>query len=416
MINRPDRKSRRLLHARLILSTILRSGLAAPSLAQTTATEPVTVDTVDENGIDMATLNYVSRTEDVSIGTGKFPERLSLSRGRGFSVEMSLKVFFDPWRGGSENLVGDPYEFDLTLGDIKRRFGGSGNGFYGAADGYGGEIRKTTESGVTVYTYYSGDGDELRFVVSNATACGRTASVAAVGNINCTKISKWTAASGVYANFTYTTRSEFIGGYKESDVTSISNSIGLRLALNYTRFKDNGHYSSPSYDVTSAVASSDQQGACSGQVTCSRTAAYGYNVAPAYDVDALGGATYTNRSSFTDTLGNTTQYLRNMPLNTSVGWVSVRRPSNPGIDAVRVTFGTYQYATGGYNNVTLTDAAGNNWNYTRTGSVAAGFVTTRTNPLGKSRVYTFDSKQNLILFRDENLKEVQWQYDSADLS
>ncbi|WP_204312729.1 hypothetical protein, partial [Escherichia coli] len=73
-----------------------------------------------------------------------------------------------------------------------------------------------------------------------------------------TKISKWTAASGVYANFTYTTRSEFIGGYKESDVTSISNSIGLRLALNYTRFKDNGHYSSPSYDVTSAVASSDQ--------------------------------------------------------------------------------------------------------------------------------------------------------------
>ncbi|NWP29030.1 hypothetical protein GY984_25375, partial [Escherichia coli] len=81
MINRPDRKSRRLLHARLILSTILCSGLAAPSLAHTTATEPVTVDTVDENGIDMATLNYVSRTEDVSIGTGKFPERLSLSRG-----------------------------------------------------------------------------------------------------------------------------------------------------------------------------------------------------------------------------------------------------------------------------------------------------------------------------------------------
>ena len=393
--NVPDRKAMR--RAVLAITTILCSGLAAPSWAQTT------VDTVDENGIDLASLTYAERSEDIAIGVGEFPSRLSSSRGSGNKIAASIS--------GANNITGrltsGLSEVFITIGGVRRRFwvhGADPDTFY-AGQGTPGRIVRSMEGGSTVFTYFSSSGEELRFVVADATACGRYSELAGVQNITCTRISKWTAPNGVAADFSYNVRSELFGRTGETDLASVTNTLNLSLSFGYTRYKDNGNYSAPAFDITSIVASSNQLGACNGAAHCSRTASYQNDVRPTSQPNALGMQTVTYLGSFTDTLGQTTQFIRDQG---SPNWplTAIRRPANPTVDAVRLTYGGNVYPW--HSSIQVQDALGNAWSYAK--DPGNSNVVTRTDPLGKSRVYVFDGNGQLIRFRDEMLKETHWQY------
>lgn len=402
------RRSRRML---LAVSTVLCSGLAAPAWGQ--GIPATTVDTVDENGVDMSTLVAQPQNagEDIAIGTGAFPNRLSVSRtfipwagmfGGGAGSNLDIHI------GGTNTLyflAGEKTIVDLTIGRIKRVFISDGTvGPQGIkflpSDGRGGYLIKTSEGTTPVYTYYSSSGDELRFVISASYACGR---YPGLPDLTCARISKWTTPNGVVANFNYNVRSEEYAQYGETDLASVSNTLGLSLNFSYTRYKDSGHYTNPAFVATSIVASSDQLGTCNAQATCSRTATYSYVVAPPTDPDVLD-ITNVTLTQFTNTLSQSTQYVyyglgtQHFPI-----LQSVRRPANPTVDAIKLIYGTP---------VKVVDSLGNAWSYVRSyNSTNQHWTTTRTDPLGKTRAYEFDNRSNLVRFQDEMTQQTLWEYD-----
>ena len=382
---------RRVRRVVLAITTALCSGLAVPGWAQTYTK----IDTVDENGINMLTLSPKPPEGDIEIGVGEFPSRLT-----------SAMEYTEVRLWGANNvegrLTGSVTQVTLAVMGITRTFNLIAGRYY-PANGTAGYIVKTVEAAGTVYTYVSSTGEELRFLVSDTTACGRYNKLAGVANITCAKISKWTAPNGVVADYSYTARSELFGELWENSLVGVTNSLGLSLSFGYTRYKDNGKYSAPAFAKTSAVASSNQLGPCNGAPHCSRTMSYQYDVKPAYDPNMLGGYTSVYLRSFTDTLGQTTQLIRNQ---SDPNWrlTAIRRPQNPGVDAVRYVYADFQQSS-----VQVFDALNNGWAYSKSGDPAGWLTATRTDPLGKSRLYEFyDGK--LYRFRDEMQKETRWHY------
>ena len=311
-------------------------------------------------------------------------------------------------------LKGEKYNIDLTVGHIKRSFHSDGAvGAQGITfmpqDGRGGYLLKSIEGSTTVYTYYSSIGEELRFVVSDATVCGRYFDEPSADYISCTRISKWTAPDGVVANFTYNIRSEVSGAFGETDLATVSNNLGLSLNFTSTRYKDSGQYTDPAFGVTSIVASSNQLGACNAQPSCSRTATYQYAVAPPVLPNVLD-LTNISLTQYTDPMGQTTKYLYSgLTTQHYPVLLSVRRPANPTVDAI-----TFVPGTGLYSPIKLVDSLGNTWTYLRDalGPPSNQVITTRTDPLGKARAYQFDGQGNLLGFQDEMAKSTTFIYDA----
>lgn len=382
---------KRARRAVLAITTVLCSGLAAPSWAQT-------VSTLDENDINLASLTPKVPEGKVEIGTGEFPSRLT-SEIDYTSVNLSGANSID---GRLTGVVSEVY---LSLMAGPRRFFSCGSDKFCAPNGTQGYIAKTTEAVGTVYTYYSSSGEELRFVVSDATMCGRRYNgQPGVSNITCTKISRWTAPNGVAAEYSYATRSEMVGTDEETYLTGISNTLNLSLSFEYTRFKNNGNYSTPTFGRTLVVASSNQLGMCYQAPHCSRTVSYQYDVSPSHDPNALHDLTAIYLRSFTDTLGQTTQFIRdqaspNRPIR------AIRRPANPSVDAVRFTYGGNVYPY--HSSIQVFDAFGNSWAYAK--DPGNSNIVTRVDPQGNSRLYEF-SAGKLIRFRDEMQKETRWHY------
>lgn len=397
-------------------TTFAAVSFSCPVAAQTA---PTTVDNVDENGVDMSTLatHPENGGEDIAIGVGAFPSRLNLSRNTLFWTGMfgggagsNLDIFIG---GGTviTPLQAASSTVDITIGRITRNFrttdvAGTQPMKFFPLDGHGGYLLKTNESGTTVYTYYSSGGEELRFVVSNAAVCGRYNVQTGNQWIICARVSKWTTANGVVANFTYNTRSELFGYYGETDLSSVTNTLGLSLNLTYTRFKDSGNYTSPAFGVTSILASSNQLGACNAQTSCSRTATYQYIVPPPI---AQGVLDQTNivLTRFTNTLGDATQYLYTNTNQHYPIFHSLRLPANPTVDALTFVPGTPTSKT-----IQLVDGLGNAWTYSlSTNPIGGAVTTTRTDPLNKTRTYEFDLKSNLVRFTDEMSKVTEMGQD-----
>ena len=206
------------------------------------------------------------------------------------------------------------------------------------------------------------------------------------------------------ATFSYNVRSELFGYYGETDLASVTNSLGLSLAFSYTRYKDSGKYTKGAFGVTSILASSDQLGQCGGQAACSRTASYAYSVPPPTDPNVLD-QTNIVLASFTDTLGQASQYFYANPNNPHYPLIqSVRRPANPTIDAITVVRSSP---------LKVLDSLGNAWTYSRTVNSNTNHSTvTRNDPLNRSRTYEFDSQSRLVRFQYESAAVTQWQYDT----
>ena len=414
--------SARRQRGRLLASTILGSiGLVMCSTAQaqeqSTATE---VDTRDENQVDLRTLQYGFRDVDISIGQGDFPSRLSVTREPvGYSYEFGEGVGSDkdafignPGNGASIypllKNIGSGGRIAITIGARVRTFDGTsgqvsspGTPFF-PTDGSGGYVTKTVEGTTTVYTYYSSSGDQLRFVVDDATACGRTANISG-DNVTCSRVSNWKSASGVTAAFQYYNRGgRYVGYFNETDISSIKNSIGLSLSFNYSTFKDSGKYTEAVYSTSSITASSDLSAVCGGQVTCSRQVSYQYTVTPPTSSNVLA---YTADfvTYFTDTRGFKTQYLYVPAANTPHELIlqSIRLPSNPSADVIKFIPGS-PYV--------VEDGAGNDWQYTLT-KTTSGITTTRIDPAGGKRVYSFDTSGRILSLLDEENRSYSFSYD-----
>ncbi len=417
-------RSRRLL---LAVSTILCSGLVAPiaAIGQTADQPPApTVAAVDENGINLMTGNYVPGGEDIAIGQGSFPERLSVSRawGSNFSefglvgtIGSNLDIYIGDvnlnW-GRNLTILGRYNAFHLTINGATHTFDNLNtyvlpdgttvapkDNVY-TAPGERGYVVKTMESGTAVYTYFTGGGDQLRFVVSNATSCGRSGTV-----ILCARISRWTSSKGVVADFTYANRPQYAGSASENQLVSVKNSLGLSINFNYTAL--GGIYGPPDdlpqYVATSVIASSDQLGPCNGQSSCSRTVNYQYNV---YDVpNGQNKMASAELHKFVDLNGTETQYTGAIGGN-----FSMSRSSQPGTNVVTITRGS---PTG---NFSATDSLGNIWQYSISkGSGSTPTTTTlRTDPFGKIRTYKFDYWGRIVYFKDELSRETSWQYSYGD--
>lgn len=399
---------RRRSHSRMIalaMSTILCSGLAAPAWGQTSTT----VDTVDENGIDLSSNGFTDQHEDISIGVGQFPARL-------YSGTDGVSNLNAVITAGGSALTGSSPVYTVTVGRISRTFTSYAPntaplvpqpGQYLPLDRRGGYLMRTTEGTTTVFTYYSTAGEQLRFVVADNAACGRAITAQAGSPLTCARIARWTAPNGVYADYTYVTRSgnAFLGQYNETDLIKVSNTLGLTLDLGYTSFKDSGQYTDPVYGLTSILASSNQLGTCNAQPSCSRTVTYQYGVAPPIDPNSLGN-TQIYLTGITNSLNQTTQYTYTQLSNGQEYLTSIRRPANPTVDAIKHVGGV------GGGPLQLVDAFGNTWGYSRViDSTSHHVTTTRTDPLNKTRIYEFDAQSNLIRFQDEMSQTTLWEYD-----
>lgn len=394
---------------RVAAAALLNTSLIGIATAQLVAP---TVDTVDENGIELLNLRSLPQAgrEDISIGSGAFPERLYVKRallskigmfgtGSGSNLDVAITGDLTPLQGSITNL-------DLITGGIKRNFTSDGvNTAQGIkflpTDRSGGHIFKTVEGSSTVYTYHSPAGDVLRFVVSSAAVCGRRAFTDGNQWITCTKVSNWTTPKGVQAVFTYNTRSDVFGYYGETDIASVTNSLGLSLNFQYTRYKDNGKKTNPAYAVNSITSSSDQLGTCNTQSTCSRTASYQYSVVQITLVDILA-QTNLYQTQYTDTLGNITRYVDG----------KLYYPANPTLPARTTTLinpsNLVNYS------IHLDKGNGHLWIYNRTLNNSDRHVTvTRTDPFNKVRTYEFDETGHLIRFENELHQTTRWRYDSG---
>lgn len=372
-----------------------------------------TVDTVDENGIELLNLRSLPQAgrEDISIGSGSFPERLYVKRAL-----ISQTGMFGS--GGGSNLdvtIGGAYSdtalkgatsFDLITAGIKRTFQTDGVSTpqgtkFLPTDQSGGHIFRTVEGNSTVFTYYSSSGDALRFVISTASACGRRAFTDGDNLITCAKVSKWTTPNGVAADFTYNRRSDVFGYYGETDLASVTNTIGLTLQFQYSKYKDNGKYTSPAYAVTNITASSNRPVTCNAQATCSRTASYQYSVNQITLVDTLG-QTNLYQTQYQDTLGYVTRYADGKLYN----------PANPTLPARAVTVINPSNLLNF--SVQLDKGNGKLWVYQRTYNSSDRHVTvTRTDPFDKVRTYEFDETGHLIRFENELHQTTRWRYASG---
>jgi RHS repeat-associated protein len=386
---------------RIAAALLLNASLVSIATAQTA---PPVVDTMDENGVELLTLNHLPQSgrEDISIGSGSFPERLYVKRGL-----ISHTGMFGSGDGGGSNLditIGGDYSdtplqgttlnyATLMIAGIKREFRYDGVSTtqvrkFLPTDQGGGYIVKTVEGKLTVYTYYSPVGDVLKFTVSSAYACGRRGFTDGDGFITCAKVSSWTSPSGVLANFSYNRRTDVFGYYGETDIANVTNSLGLKLQFGYTKYKDNGKYTSPAYAVTAVTASSDQLGTCNAQPTCSRTASYQYSVQQIKLTDTLD-QTHLYSTQYTDTLGYTTKYTG-----------GVYYPANPTVAAKKFTSTNASNS----NDFSIQVDMGNGriWDYHRVVSTPYRNVTvTRTDPFKKVRTYEFEQSGRLIRFENE---------------
>lgn len=214
------------------------------------------VDSIDENRVELSTLSYGLKSEDLTIGDGEFPSRLHLNRqlGAGVAQGMSDMTYgraastnLDITVGVPGNIPGDgwaltndPATVRLTAGRSVREFMRQGSTFE-PYDKKGGFITRAVIGDVVEYVYHSQDGHALKFQVINSSACGRTGTALGTQYIKCARVTSWQSPNGVEAQFTYTASSwtRHRGMYVENRLTGVSNNIGLSLAISHTLYNDN---------------------------------------------------------------------------------------------------------------------------------------------------------------------------------
>lgn len=418
-INRVNSRTHLAMHCSVVALAI--SGLATTdcAIAQVAPTE---INTVDENGVDLtlSSLSLDKTGDDISVGSGDFPSRLSLSRTSsawtaafGSGTGSNLDIFV----GGTQVLTmlqSEKSYIDVTLGKITRNFRSDGTvGANGIKlmpiDGGGGYLLKTTEGSTSVFTYYSSSGDELRFIVSRGYACGNYPGRTGQDGITCARISKWTGPSGVTANFEYNIRTDVSQTFGATDLSRVYNSLGLSLDFLYTRFKDSGKYTTPAYGLTSAVASSNQLGSCAGSSKCSRSVVYSFAVSPPISNDVLD-KTNIVLTGFTNARGDKTNYIYS-GLTTQHYPVlqSIRNPANPSVDSVTIT-----RASTATQPLKITNSSGSTWSYLRSvDSNTRRTTTQRTDPMGGVRTYEFDAQSRLLFLKDEKSQFTRFEYDQS---
>lgn len=236
----------------LLAGTSTLAFLAIPAAAQDVPIPP-SVRTQSPLGVDLNRGAYATASEDISIGTGNFPERLSVQRvydsgladsllqfGYGWTHSLDIKAVETIANGESIisiNLGGSSVRFRI---DLKNSNNQSADVF-SAKDKNGAKLRRNpcTTSGST--TRCSGlelttrDGAVLQFSYSDNSS-----------NQILYQISTWTAPDGNVARFNY--NSYFSGLAVQDRLLSVVNSNGLALFFSYGDGTDRlGSY--PSYKV-----------------------------------------------------------------------------------------------------------------------------------------------------------------------
>lgn len=144
-----DHRSSRM--ARLLLSTILASGLAAPAFAQTAAPEPYR--NTDEHGVDLVTGSFNIDMEEGSIGPANGGVKMVRYYGQ--------SGYRDNWSGDlRKTMEGSVEVITINLGKISERFTKQG-GLWVSARGQGATLTETIAN--AEFVYRAADGSSITY-------------------------------------------------------------------------------------------------------------------------------------------------------------------------------------------------------------------------------------------------------------
>lgn len=379
-----ERRRARVRRTALALTTILCSGLAAPSFAQVAAPAPVRSN-IDANGVDLflGTMNV---------------DGPALSAGDGDKQGLTWRKLVRGARGWGDTLVGT-----LVV---------SGATTYIS---FGGKTYQFTLSGTT-YTSTEKDGSALTksgssytFTAADGTVANFSSSYVGVypyrnvqGNVTSVTKPNGTTFSYSYASMSYCAASKPGGdgdiclqhqtAYRISSITS---NAQYRLSFQYA------NWDGVALDPNTVPSGSDWSGwGDITSVTLVNTAVSGSTArSQAFSASYSGGNSYYN---ITDALNQTTVYRMG-----TQGLAGIKLPGSASED-VTVGYGANDKVA------TLTTPAGTtNYSYSDSGNVR---TTTVTDPLGHATTYVFDiSKQRMtaMTLPSPISKTTQWAYDGS---
>lgn len=176
---------------------------AAPAVAQYQA--PPTIPLQDTNGVDVRTGFFAYQNEDISVGQGAFPERLSVVRYKSsnpafgyvgnFSAGTTHSLDFRVYRSTSGGVT-SVYVMRGMLTDV---FTQTAPNTYTGSNISGATLAGDSSSGDEYLNYTLRDGSVIRFQPTDFATCSYTSSSFTV----CGMAQSWTFPSGAQITFTY---------------------------------------------------------------------------------------------------------------------------------------------------------------------------------------------------------------------
>lgn len=216
----------------LACALLATTALAAPARAQFVA--PPNLPQQDANGVDLRRGTFTQSWEDVSVGTGSFPQRLALVRT--YDSDLSLIGAFGDNATHNfhirayRNTTASPVTVDIVMGAATEQFTQVSPGVYATTEASGSTLSGTFAGSSETLTYTMMDGSVITFSPTDSQICDSRGAT-------CGLATKWTFPSGAQITFSYSPVLYTSGTFPNLIITSVqalwsvTNNFGYKLTF-----------------------------------------------------------------------------------------------------------------------------------------------------------------------------------------